>query len=620
MASSITGFEYDIFISYRQNDNRSGWVTEFAKALEEELAATVKEPLSIYFDRNPHDGLLETHQVSKSLEGKLVSLIFIPILSQTYCDQKSFAWQHEFCAFNKLATDDQLGRDIKLNSGNVASRILPIKIHDLDDDDLAIVEKELGVIPGSIDFIFKSPGVNRPLLPSDNTIENFNKTSYRNQINKVANAIKEIYFSVHNPNRKKWRSSERGLLVPESKKRKSKLLSILTLFIMLTFGVLWFFKRDKDVLKISSDAEVEKILDRAQRYIDEALRFEDKRYYQHAKEAIEKALAIDSLNERGLYMMALVTEGDDANYFVRKIFKVNPKSRFALLARAGAHMQKGSFSHAMKDLGEVIANDPKNGDALEMAANCKRLSGDLISAVEYARRYERVSGRPLHELLCSVYLELGDFRAARNELILKLGKEELSCNDLESFQRIYLCEGDFEKLEQVTDSICHLTHCEKCPYWTMRARMHVGKFSEASGKVKGALKNYGPIAWRYPAFVLSQIGKTDSAKIIIDTELKFDAERLADTTYHQSIPLYSLSAIHAMRGDYKEATKWLRLYAERGFELGSEWYISHDPLFSGLRANPAYASDFMRIVQQAQVRKLVLREKLRMLENKEAGK
>lgn len=89
--SILPGFEYDIFISYRHNDNRSGWVTEFVNTLQEELAATIKEDISIYFDKNPHDGLLETHNVDKSLEGKLKCLIFIPILSQTYCDPKSFA-------------------------------------------------------------------------------------------------------------------------------------------------------------------------------------------------------------------------------------------------------------------------------------------------------------------------------------------------------------------------------------------------------------------------------------------------------------------------------------------------------------------------------------------------
>ena len=188
----LPDFEYDIFISYRHNDNRSGWVTEFVSALQEELAATIKEPLSIYFDRNPHDGLLETHNVDKSLEGKLKCLIFIPIISQTYCDTKSFAWQHEFVAFNKLAKEDLFGRDIKLNNGNVASRILPIKIHDLDSEDRSAIESEIGGVLRAIEFIYKEPGVNRSLKPIDHKSDNYNKTDYSNQLNKVANAIKEI--------------------------------------------------------------------------------------------------------------------------------------------------------------------------------------------------------------------------------------------------------------------------------------------------------------------------------------------------------------------------------------------------------------------------------------------
>ena len=152
MPSILPTFEYDIFISYRHNDNRSGWVSGFVNALQEELAATIKEPLSIYFDKNPHDGLLETHNVDKSLEGKLKCLIFIPIISQTYCDPKSFAWQNDFVAFNQLAQADEFGRDIKLSNGNVASRILPIKIHDIDAEDKALLESELGGVLRAIEF------------------------------------------------------------------------------------------------------------------------------------------------------------------------------------------------------------------------------------------------------------------------------------------------------------------------------------------------------------------------------------------------------------------------------------------------------------------------------------
>jgi hypothetical protein len=129
MANLIPGYEYDIFISYHQKDNKhDGWVTEFVDNLKGELESTFKEEISIFFDINPHDGQLETHDVSASLKEKLKCLIFIPIISQTYCDSKSFAWQNEFCAFNRLAEEDQFGRDIRLAVGNVENRILPIKI------------------------------------------------------------------------------------------------------------------------------------------------------------------------------------------------------------------------------------------------------------------------------------------------------------------------------------------------------------------------------------------------------------------------------------------------------------------------------------------------------------
>ena len=68
MTSILPGYEYDIFISYRQKDNNlDGWATDFVHALEKELKVTLKNEVSIYFDKNPHDGLQETHVVDESL-------------------------------------------------------------------------------------------------------------------------------------------------------------------------------------------------------------------------------------------------------------------------------------------------------------------------------------------------------------------------------------------------------------------------------------------------------------------------------------------------------------------------------------------------------------------------
>ena len=255
MGSLIEGYEYDIFISYRHNDNRSGWVTEFIKSLQEELAATLKDPVSIYFDNNTHDGLLETHHVDKTLEGKLKCLIFIPILSQTYCDPKSFAWQHEFIAFNNLAKEDQFGRDIKLNNGNVASRILPLKIHNLDADDKSTIENEIGGVLRAIEFIFKTAGVNRPLRGNeDHPNDNQNKIFYRDQINKVANAIKEIIGALKNPTpQRPTTNNYQPTTTGGSKKIPVKKISIAFAGLVL-FALVSFFIYNRNATSSSFDS------------------------------------------------------------------------------------------------------------------------------------------------------------------------------------------------------------------------------------------------------------------------------------------------------------------------------------------------------------------------------
>jgi hypothetical protein len=194
MASLIEGYNYDIFISYRQKDNKyDGWVTEFVDNLKKELDATFKEDISVFFDINPHDGLLESHEVEDSLKEKLKCLIFIPIISQTYCDPKSFAWEHEFKSFVDFASKDKIGLKVKLPGGNIASRVLPVKIYDLNKEDINLFELVLDGALRGIEFIYKSSGVNRPLRANeDHAQNNLNKTYYRDQINKMSHSILDL--------------------------------------------------------------------------------------------------------------------------------------------------------------------------------------------------------------------------------------------------------------------------------------------------------------------------------------------------------------------------------------------------------------------------------------------
>ena len=139
------------------------------------------------------------HDVDASLKEKLKCLVFIPVISRTYCDPKSFAWEYEFKKFIEQASQDQFGLKISLPNGNVSSRVLPVRIHELEDNDIKLCESLLGGVLRGVDFVYKSAGVNRPLRANEDYLQNnLNKIYYRDQINKVANAIDGIVHSLTN--------------------------------------------------------------------------------------------------------------------------------------------------------------------------------------------------------------------------------------------------------------------------------------------------------------------------------------------------------------------------------------------------------------------------------------
>ena len=192
-ASILQDFDYDIHISYRYNDNKyDGWVSAFVEKLNQELSATLKDRLSIFFDKSPEDS-----REDGSSAQKIGSLIFIPVISQTYCDINSPVWKNEFRIFQNEIRNDSIGSNLRLSNGNTASRVIPVRIHDIDTEDVKLLESELSGSLRSIDFIYREEGVNRPLSPADDEKHaSALRPMYRNQINKLANAIKEIVSAI----------------------------------------------------------------------------------------------------------------------------------------------------------------------------------------------------------------------------------------------------------------------------------------------------------------------------------------------------------------------------------------------------------------------------------------
>jgi len=135
-----------------------------------------------------------------------------------------------------------LGLKIKLPNGNVASRVLPVRIYDLSGKEVESCEAVSGGVLRGIDFVFKSPGVNRPLRANeDHPGDNLNKTYYRDQINKVANSIKEIFDACGDSHETLLTKPEKNLNKPVM--RNSARMKILTgsliLLAVLSTGIFW---------------------------------------------------------------------------------------------------------------------------------------------------------------------------------------------------------------------------------------------------------------------------------------------------------------------------------------------------------------------------------------------
>lgn len=514
MASIIPGYEYDIFISYRQKDNKYDyWVTEFVDNLKRELGATIKDEVSIYFDINPHDGILETHDVGASLKVKLKCLVFIPVISRTYCDPKSFAWEHEFKAFIEQASLDQFGLKIQLPGGNVASRILPVRIHETDVSDNRLCEAVLGGALRGIDFIYKSPGVNRPLRAhEDHPQDNLNRIYYRDQINKVANAINEIIDSIKRievtPDKANWSLKETGeqsdsfLLVKDEdndiedhlKQTKRKiekrepgwvnkhsgflfkniykyLFSILFIALMVGLAL-----NRKGQLNIPGFGKSKRDVARA--HVKKAVLHIDNKEYQEAKTELDLAFSSD------------------------------PKYSYAWSSLAALSYKQGDLNNAVMQTVKAIEYDPKNSGAAFNLAYALHDKKDYSQAIHWYKEAIRIDSTfhsdTVYVRACSA---LGNLYNSINQpieaiIILNKAREQYPRSSLlwivnRNLGNAYLIQ------EQLDSAVKYLELSRAITPQEPETNLLLAKAYEASGKINKSID-----AWQN--YIDSE---TDSAKI-----------------------------------------------------------------------------------------------------------
>jgi len=129
-----------------------------------------------------------------------------------------------------------------------------VRIHNLDPGDLKLFEETTQGVLRSVDFVYEEKDVVRPLLADDKRELNISGTSYRNQINKVAFAIREIIGAF------KQSPEDKGAVLGETKNEKrevnppdvssgsnwKRLLAIIVPVLLVGIAVLYFITTTKD--------------------------------------------------------------------------------------------------------------------------------------------------------------------------------------------------------------------------------------------------------------------------------------------------------------------------------------------------------------------------------------
>ena len=552
MASIIPGYGYDIFISYRQKDNKyDAWVTEFVDHLKRELEATFKEEISIYFDENPHDGLLETHSIDKSLEGKLKCLIFIPIISQTYCDAKSFAWSHEFCAFNKLSKEDQFGRDIKLSNGNVSSRILAVKIHDLDQEDRLLLENELGEAFRAVEFVYREAGVNRPLKPSDNKNDNQNKTDYRNQINKVANAVKEIISSLKKPSGTYTKPAAVHIPVQKTRILTRRIFALFSL-IPIAVAALILFKYHP------SQAESKKEYINNITISPTAYKWFMKYAFKHTREDnkaldssifyLKKAIESDSLFALAHARLSIA--------YAQKSFWINPDA---------GYLEK-SFLEAETS----IYLNPGLADGVGALAYSEWNMQKKFPHEKVIREFKKAlelnpNAFEVNHLLGIVYLHIGLMKEASDiyQKAMRLNPDdEVTSTDFISW---YAFTGKQTDLEQSIDLYKRTPEELMSPmrrsFWAI-ALLKLGRTREAEDMLSIALKKDSIDFNLKSAYAILLAKKGDSASALKEIN---QCEKTNNNFGHFHHVAFNLAEAYALLGDYGKSVEKLTWAADNGF-------------------------------------------------------
>jgi eukaryotic-like serine/threonine-protein kinase len=316
---------------------------------------------------------------------------------------------------------------------------------------------------------------------------------------------------------------------------------------------------------------------------------------------------------RKYFLFGASAQGEDETLpEARRAAELDPELPEAYDALARAYYGKRDIVQAVKQSEKALSLNPNDIEALSAIASSLIYRGRLDEAIAKYKKILAIdpSSAETYGELGVAYMTLGAYQQAEHWLSKGL---ELDPDEPTLRWRLtgyYLRRKAYNQLRANAKRMLQVDPQSSLAYMVLgEADRYQGRLSQAQISVTKSKLSRGRLNLLVLADLALRLGRSQEATTLLARSERICRKRL--TVIEDNNTLLNLAILEALRGNAKEANRWLQKAINAGFT--DYWILMNDPLFERVRSNIG----FMRLTIGLKERVDVMRLRVEALEKNE---
>jgi adenylate cyclase len=382
-------------------------------------------------------------------------------------------------------------------------------------------------------------------------------------------------------------------------------------------------EEEKRIKKIPTDhLDAYDLYIRAEHELLSYFKNRDDTFLKSAHNLIDQALEIDPKFANALSIKASIyaAEGnsDSALLYADRAILIDPEYSESYLIKGEVYHGTGKYDLALENYQKAyeLSSEMSLWGYIALARAYGMQSNFTMSFSMYAKatEFEEVHLPTVYNLMGMSFLAIGDYEYARKYMLAGFEGNRGQCIHMPLYSYLFLGEGNIQKAQHVTDSLCMVTDskiCERfCPVAQIVCKHSQGQYE----KVIDLYEKAGDVGFLndlitcYYIHAKWKLGDKNEAKKLFDQLLrKPDIFNIDNIDYWSR--LYALTGVFATLGEEERALELLGNHPRETLSFGRGDYIIIDPLFENLQNN----TKFKAIVKEHEDKKKLIRAEVRAM-------